>query len=165
MYLPTLKLCNPYHWLDHRMSVLWSIHHSASVQVTTSTPTLLHFSSIPGYVAWERPTLWLAIKNKAKLGQDRRPPPFTSLYPKYNCHKVSSTQIREFHSYLSCLLCQGEAEVDAHLRHCHLCRANIAIAGGQRSCFVSPFALLQTHPTQWDRQEAVEDSGPVFEIS
>lgn len=72
----------------------------------------------------------------------------------------------EFSSYLSCFLSlsQAEAEVDAHLRHRHLCRANIVLRRGQRSCFVSLFALLQAHPAQWDRQEAVEDSGPVVEI-
>lgn len=72
----------------------------------------------------------------------------------------------EFSSYLSrfLFLPQAEGEVDAHLRHRHLCRTNIVIARGQRSCFVSPFALLPTHPAQWDRQEAVEDSGPVIEI-
>lgn len=43
------KLCNSYHGLDPPMSVLWSIHDSASDQVSPGTPTLLHFSTIPGY--------------------------------------------------------------------------------------------------------------------
>lgn len=50
-------------------------------------------------------------------------------------------------------LSQAEAEVDAHLRHWHLCRTNIV--RGQRSCFVSPFALLQANSAQQDGQEAV----------
>lgn len=61
-------------------------------------------------------------------------------------------------------LSQAQAEVGAHMTPQHLCRANIVVARGQRSCFVSPFALLQAHPAQWDRQETVEDSGPVIEI-
>lgn len=50
------------------------------------------------------------------------------------------------------------------MRPRHLCRANIVVARGQRSCFVSSFALLQAHPAHWDGQEDVEDSGPVIEI-
>lgn len=100
------------------------------------------------------------------MGQNRRPPPLTSVCSRYTSHKVYAIQNREFSSYLSCFpfLSRAKAEVDAHLRHQHLCRANIVIARGQRSCFVSSFALLQEDPAQWDRQEAVEDSEPVIEI-
>lgn len=80
---------------------------------------------------------------------------------------TKSTPPRTESSALTCpafSLSQAQAEVGAHLRPRHLCRANIVVARGQRSCFFSSFALLQAHPAQWDRQEAVEDSGPVIEI-
>lgn len=157
MYFPTLKLCNPYHGLDLSLSVLWRVPPSILIQVTSGTLTLLHFSSIPGYGSTSHT---LACNNKwSKTG---RPPLLTSLCPRYT--KVHTTQKREFSSYLSCFLSQAEDEVDARLRHQHLYRANIVIAHGQRSWFVSPCGLLQAYPSQWDRKEAVEDSGPVIEI-
>lgn len=108
---PTLKLCNPYHGLGPPMSVLWSIHHSTSVQVAQALP----------------PSSPSTRFSTSYVHQSQSP-----------CHPEQAVQLLPVPLSLS----QAEAEVDAHLRHRHLCRANIEIARGQRSCFVSPFALL-----------------------
>lgn len=146
------------------LTLLWVFYGASITHFQTRSPQVLPLSSISApFLAMDREK-GSHFGLQEEMGQNRRWPP---LVYDLDTPVTKSMPPRRENWALTCpafSLSQAQAEAGAHLRPRHLCRANIVVARGQRSCFVSPFALLQAHPAQWDRQEAVEDSGPVIEI-